>query len=311
MNIYTDINQLPAFKNAVITIGSFDGVHNGHRQIIHQLISAAKKVEGTPVVITFYPHPKKIVGNHQYSIQLLNTLEEKAQLLEACGINHLVVVPFTKEFSEMTATEYISEFLVRSFNPHTIIIGYDHRFGKNRTGDYQLLLKYASEYNYQVIEIPEHILQDITISSSKVRQSIIEGNIPKANSLLGYPYYFSGIVEQGNQLGRTIGFPTANVAVDTANKLIPGEGVYAVRVSFADRDTIHNGMMNIGMRPTIGGNKQVIEVNIFDFDEMIYNKEIKVILIKKIRNEMKFEGLEQLQNQLKADKEKVIMLLAN
>ncbi len=311
MNIYRDITELPLFKNAIITIGTFDGVHNGHRQILNQLIEEANEVDGTPVVITFYPHPKQIVGNDHSSVLVLNTLEEKSALLAEVGIEHLVVVPFTKEFAEQSAEDYIKNFLVRSFKPHTIIIGYDHRFGKNRAGNYELLEVKGQEFNYRVKEIPEHILHNITISSTKIRTQLLEGNISTANELLGYDYFFSGNVITGKQLGRTIGFPTANLAINNESKLIPGNGVYAVTVQIENDKTIFNGMMNIGVRPTFEKTERTIEVNIFDFDSPIYDKQLTVHIKTRLRDEMKFDGIDSLKNQLNRDREMAISHLTN
>ena len=311
MNIYRDITELPLFKNAIITIGTFDGVHNGHRQILNQLIEEANEVDGTPVVITFYPHPKQIVGNDLSSVLVLNTLEEKSALLAEVGIEHLVVVPFTKEFAEQSAEDYIKNFLVRSFKPHTIIIGYDHRFGKNRAGNYELLEVKGQEFNYRVKEIPEHILHNITISSTKIRTQLLEGNISTANELLGYDYFFSGNVITGKQLGRTIGFPTANLAINNESKLIPGNGVYAVTVQIENDKTIFNGMMNIGVRPTFEKTERTIEVNIFDFDSPIYDKQLTVHIKTRLRDEMKFDGIDSLKNQLNRDREMAILYLTN
>ena len=311
MNIYRDITELPLFKNAIITIGTFDGVHNGHRQILNQLIEEANEVDGTPVVITFYPHPKQIVGNDLSSVLVLNTLEEKSALLAEVGIEHLVVVPFTKEFAEQSAEDYIKNFLVRSFKPHTIIIGYDHRFGKNRAGNYELLEVKGQEFNYRVKEIPEHILHNITISSTKIRTQLLEGNISTANELLGYDYFFSGNVITGKQLGRTIGFPTANLAINNESKLIPGNGVYAVTVQIENDKTIFNGMMNIGVRPTFEKTERTIEVNIFDFDSSIYDKQLTVHIKTRLRDEIKFDGIDSLKNQLNKDREMAISHLTN
>ena len=311
MNIYRDITELPLFKNAIITIGTFDGVHNGHRQILNQLIEEANEVDGTPVVITFYPHPKQIVGNDLSSVLVLNTLEEKSALLAEVGIEHLVVVPFTKEFAEQSAEDYIKNFLVRSFKPHTIIIGYDHRFGKNRAGNYELLEVKGQEFNYKVKEIPEHILHNITISSTKIRTQLLEGNISTANELLGYDYFFSGNVITGKQLGRTIGFPTANLAINNESKLIPGNGVYAVTVQIENDKTIFNGMMNIGVRPTFEKTERTIEVNIFDFDSSIYDKQLTVHIKTRLRDEIKFDGIDSLKNQLNKDREMAISQLTN
>ena len=300
MQVYKNIDQLPEFKNAVLTIGTFDGVHLGHVKIIEQLIKEAVAVDGTPVLITFYPHPKRIVVSNKNPLFILSTQEEKYALLKAKGIEHLVVVPFDKEFSEQPAMNYIKDFLVSKFHPTTIIIGYDHRFGKNRAGDFRLLESEAVKYNFAVKEIPEKVLQDVTISSTKIRDALLDGDIKTAASYLGYDYFFSGIVSEGNKLGRTIGYPTANLKIEDEQKLIPANGVYAVLVEW--KDLTLKGMMNIGVRPTVDGLNRVIEVNIFDFDEMIYGETLKVIIKHRLRTEVKFNGLEELKAQLSKDK---------
>lgn len=310
MKVYDNIQKLPAFNNAVITIGSFDGVHRGHQQILAQLQKEAIAVNGTAVVITFFPHPKQIVGKEgkeTHPIQLLNTADEKYALLQAHGIHHIVVVPFDKVFAEQSPEAYISDFLVKHFHPHTIIIGYDHRFGKNREGDYRLLEANAELNKYRVKEIPEHVLRNVTISSTKVRTALLEGDIETAANYLGYQYFFSGTVIMGNQLGRTIGYPTANIHIENREKLVPANGVYAVQVAL-DND-VYGGMMNIGVRPTVDGVNRVIEVNIFDFDEMIYGKSLKITMVKQLRDEIKFAGLDALKVQLASDKKNALGIL--
>lgn len=311
MKVHRDINNLPSFKNAAITIGTFDGVHSGHRQIIDQLKKEASINEGESVIITFDPHPRMILNpkKNQPLIKLLNTLSEKIELLRKQEIDHLVIVPFTLDFSNQSAEEYISDFLVAKFYPTTIIIGYDHRFGKNRTGDYKLLEKYQEKYHFQVKEIPEHVLNHVTISSTKIRAALEEGDIQTANECLGYDYFFEGKVIEGNKLGRTLGYPTANLEIEDVNKLIPADGIYAVNVSigkenendFFEPESFHQGMMSIGYRPTIGDNQKMIEVNIFDFKENIYGRIVRVYVKYFMRKEEKFENLEELKNQISID----------
>ncbi|MFT3912461.1 MAG: bifunctional riboflavin kinase/FAD synthetase [Ferruginibacter sp.] len=303
MNVYKNTEELPVFRNAVITIGTFDGVHLGHMQIIRQLVEEAQKVNGTPVLITFYPHPKQVVTSLKKPIFILNTPEEKYELLHKAGIHNIVVVPFNEAFANQPALSYISDFLVKKFQPHTIIIGYDHRFGKNREGDYKLLEEQASTFGYIVKEIPERILQDVTISSTRIREALLAGDIDTANEFLDYSYFFSGKVIEGNKLGRTIGYPTANLQVQYEEKLIPGNAVYAVDVEIENMSGTYKGMMNIGVRPTVDGTKRVIEVNIFDFDKDIYGSNVRVYLKKRLRGEVKFNGLEELKAQLAKDKE--------
>lgn len=309
MKVYTNISSLPDFRNAVLTIGTFDGVHLGHLQIIRQLIREAEQVKGEPVLITFYPHPKQVVNSVKKPLFILNTPEEKYELLQKAGINNIVVVPFTRAFAEQPAENYIKDFLVDMFHPHTIIIGYDHRFGRNRSGDYHLLEDEAEKFGYMVKEIPEHILQNVTISSTKIREALLSGDIDTANEFLGYHYFFSGVVIEGNKLGRTIGYPTANLQIIDSQKLVPANGVYAVEVHVEGSDPLI-GMMNIGIRPTVDGTTRVIEVNIFDFDEMIYGKTVKVSVRKRLRSEIKFNGLDALKEQLAKDKMDAIAALS-
>jgi riboflavin kinase/FMN adenylyltransferase len=321
MKVHRDINNLPAFKNAAVTIGTFDGVHTGHLQVIHQLKKEAEINNGESVIITFDPHPRMVLSRNQNrpSIQLLTTLSEKTELIARENVDHLVVVPFTLEFSNQTAEEYISDFLVKKFNPTTIIIGYDHRFGNNRTGDYRLLEKYQKEFNYVVKEIPEHVLNHITISSTKIRTSLQKGDLETAKECLGYDYFFEGEVVDGNKLGRTIGYPTANLEIKNKNKLIPENGIYAVTLEIGDYtqndgsafapQSSHKGMMSIGVRPTIEDNRRTIEVNIFDFSNNIYGKIVRVYIKYFLRIEEKFATMEQLKNQIYRDEIKSRNLL--
>lgn len=309
MKVHYDINQLPVFKNAVVTIGTFDGVHTGHQQIINLMLEEARAINGETVIITFHPHPRQVIAAQQTTLFLLNTIQEKISLLEKYGIQHLVVTPFTEEFSLQTAEEYIENFLVRSFHPHTIIIGHDHRFGKSRSGNFELLEQKASTYGYTVKEIPGFMIQNNTISSTIIREALQKGNIDTANECLGYPYFFSGTVVEGNKLGRTIGYPTANLKIEEEKKLVPGNGVYAVQAELHESDgsiTPLQGMMNIGIRPTVEGTNRMIEVNLFDFDREIYGTTLTVHVKKRLRNEQKFTGLDALKEQLAKDKEQAL-----
>lgn len=298
MQIHRNINQIPHFEKAVITIGTFDGVHLGHAQIMHQLVETAKAINGQSVVITFFPHPRNVVSA-DHTIQILTTQEEKYQILENLHVDHLIEVPFDKHFAEQTPEEYITNFLVHNFKPRIIITGYDHRFGKNRAGDYKLLETYGTKHNFSVKEIPAEVLEHITISSTLIREALKSGNVKKAAENLGYAYTLAGVVVEGNKMGRTIGFPTANIQPDNQDKLIPANGVYVVKVQVMNKSYL--GMMNIGIRPTVNGKNRTIEVNIFDFDQDIYGEKIKVSFIDRIRDEKKFDGLDALKNQLKAD----------
>jgi riboflavin kinase / FMN adenylyltransferase len=322
MTVQYQIEALPDFRNAVITIGTFDGVHTGHQQIIKQLTEEAKKINGESVIITFHPHPRKILGASK-EIKLINTIEEKTELLASKGIDHLIVIPFTESFSQQTAEEYIKDFLVEKFHPHTIIIGYDHRFGEGRKGDYHLMEEFSERCNYHLLEIPAYVLNAVSVSSTRIREAIINADISTANELLGYDFFFEGLIVEGNKLGRTIGYPTANLKIINEEKLVPGNGVYAVKLSMVNGEwpmekkspfAIHHslkGMMNIGNRPTINGTAKTIEVNIFDFDADIYGKTIRVYVKKHLRAEQKFSGLDALKEQLAKDKLQAIELLAD
>lgn len=310
MKVYHSIDQIPVFKNAVITIGTFDGVHQGHCSIIRQLVQTASNVGGESVLITFHPHPRQVVAGK--TLYLLNSIDEKMELLESEGVHHLVIIPFTAAFSQMSANEYIENFLIDKFHPHTIIIGYDHRFGKNRTGDFSLLEIYAAKGAFELIEIPEKLIAENTVSSTQIRNALEEGNISKANHLLGYRYNFEGIVVKGNQLGRNLGFPTANLSLICQNKMIPGNGVYAVLVTnLKNPYQTYKGMMNIGVRPTIDGTTRVIEVHLFDFQDDIYGEQLHVEVCEYLRAEVKFAGLPALIEQLQKDKAAAISILAD
>ena len=308
MQIHRDIDNLPAFRNAVITIDTFDGVHMGHRQIIEKLRSEAQKNDGESVIITFHPHPRKVVSSAILGIRLLNTPAEKAELMEQLGIDHLVIVPFSDVFANMSAEEYIEEFLIKKFHPHTIIIGYDHRFGRNREGDIHLLRQLGEAYDFGVEEIPAHEIDHVKVSSTKVREALLRGEAKLAHDLLGYAYPLGGVVVKGDQRGRTIGFPTANVGGIDPGKLLPADGVYAVEVDL--RDGVYKGMLNIGLRPTVEGRDRTVEVNIFDLDRDLYGEPITVRLRHRLRAEVRFSGLDALKAQLLLDRELAEKLLA-
>ena len=303
MTVHQDLKQLPAFKNAVITTGAFDGVHLGHQEIISRMKQIALEIGGETVIVTFHPHPRKVISSIPGEIKQLTSLEERIALLTQSGIDHLVVVNFDYAFSNLTADEYVKTFLFDHFHPHTILVGYDHRFGNGRNGNYELLQKFGTELGFKVEQIHEKIIGDEIVSSTHIRNYLQEHAIEKANALLGYPYLFDGFVVRGNQIGRTIGFPTANLHINNEEKIIPSNGVYAVKVKGKClEDIIYNGMMNIGIRPTVDGQKKVIEVHILDFDQDIYEQNLTVMVYEYIRGEVKFDGLEALKAQLAKDK---------
>jgi riboflavin kinase/FMN adenylyltransferase len=304
MRIFNSIGRLPDFSNTVFTQGTFDGVHLGHQKILKRLKDETEKAGGESVLLTFWPHPRLFLFPEDNELKLLQTLEEKIDELEKAGVDNAVVLPFTREFSQMLPEEFIKDFLVNSLNIHTAIIGYDHRFGRNREGDIQLLKSCQSQYNYKVLEIGPEDIDDITISSTKIRNSLLSGDVDTANAYLGRPYSFSGKVVHGKKLGRTIGFPTANLAINHPNKLIPAIGVYAVQCKVDDR--IFGGMMNIGNNPTVPGKDFSVEVNIFDFSAEIYEKVIEIFVLAKIRDEKKFGNLEELALILQLDKKNAL-----
>jgi riboflavin kinase / FMN adenylyltransferase len=304
MQVHLDINNLPKFNKAIVTIGTFDGVHSGHKKILSQLKLEAIAVGGETVVITFDPHPRTIVGDTS-GVKLLTTLDEKIILLQQQNIDHLVVVNFNDEFANQLADEYVKDFLYKKLQPHTLIIGYDHQFGKGRVGNYKLLNEYANRLGFLVKEIPEQVLHQSTVSSTRVRKSLLQSNILSANQLLGFNYFFEGMVIRGDQLGRTIGYPTANIQLNNNEKLVPGDGVFAVKVTI-DTQVYNNkqfgGMMYIGSRPVVNGKRRVIEVNIFDFDDDIYDQNITTEVISFIRGDMNLSSLDALKTQLAIDK---------
>ena len=309
MKVYYDTDRLPEFRNAVITIGTFDGVHMGHRQVIDKLKTEAGSIGGETVIITFHPHPRKVISSAILGVRLINTLDEKIELLTALGIDHLVVIPFTEAFANQEAESYVEHFLVSKFRPHTIIIGYDHRFGRERKGDYLLLETLAPLFNYHLLEIPKHVLDEISISSTAIREALLHGHIESADKLLGYEFFFTGTVVHGDKLGRELGYPTANIKIDDEEKIIPGNGIYAVYARISDNKVNEfkssprlQGMMSIGFRPTVDGKKRVIEVNLFDFNEEIYGRSIRVYVKKYLREEVKFNSLEELVKQIDQDK---------
>ena len=306
MQVHRSTENLPLFTNAVITIGTFDGVHEGHKKIIDALIREARSVQGEAVIITFHPHPRKIVRPNEH-LQLINTLDEKIELLEKTGIDHLVIVPFNHSFANQTADEYISNFLVAKFRPHTIIIGYDHHFGKDRQGNFMLLAREADQYNYRLLEIPKYILQEVAVSSTQIRQALLNSNIETANKLLGYEFFFEGIVIRGDQLGRKLGYPTANLDYTDFDKIHLGNGVYAAYAE-VDGDR-YKGMLSVGNRPTLQNSNERVEINLFDFDRDIYGENIRVIVKNYLRGQEKYSSLEELTTQLGFDKKNSLLAL--
>lgn len=299
LKIYQSLNEFIPTKKTIVTLGTFDGVHLGHNVILDKICNIAKQENLESVLLTFFPHPRLIVSNDT-EIKMLNTLSEKAILLEEKGIQNFIIHPFDKFFSELFPREFVEQVLIKQLNIQKIIIGYDHKFGKNRAADFNDLIAFGKEFGFEVEEISAKQVDEVSVSSTKIRNSLIEGNISLANAYLGYPYMLSGIVVKGNQLGRTIGFPTANIEISENYKLIPKNGVYIV-TAIVNNQTIF-GMMNIGIKPTLGDNVPTIEVHLLDFSEDIYNQKIQVNVIERLRDEQKFDSFESLKSQLEIDK---------
>lgn len=307
MKIYHGLDDFVRLKYAVVTSGTFDGVHLGHQKILQRLNEVSSRNGGETVVITFWPHPRLVLHPEEDSLKLLNTFEEKAELLKAEGIQHLIRIPFTKEFSQYTSKDFIREILVETIGTRKLVIGYDHRFGHNREGSFEQLKENAPRYGFEVEEIPQQDVDHIGVSSTRIRKALAEGDIETATHFLGRPYCISGRVIMGDKLGRLLGFPTANIEIDTKFKLIPADGIYAVTVQHGHDD--YKAMMYIGNRPTLNGTKRNIEVNIFDFDKEIYGDALVIRFHKLIRADSKFQDLEDLKTQLRHDKADALKIL--
>ncbi|WP_035652922.1 bifunctional riboflavin kinase/FAD synthetase [Flavobacterium sp. ASV13] len=299
MKLFHSINDFHSTKKTILTLGTFDGVHIGHKKILERITQNTENGKYESLVLTFFPHPRMVL-QEKSEIKLLNTIAEKTKLLEATGIENLIIHPFNESFSRLTAEEFVHSILVDQFQIQKIIIGHDHRFGRNRTANIDDLIAFGAEYGFEVEQISAQEIQDVSVSSTKIRKALDEGNMALANDYLGYDYFLSGEVVKGKQLGRTIGFPTANIQIGEDYKLIPKIGVYAVKAIVDQKEVF--GMMNIGFNPTVNGQKQTIEVHLFDFDEDIYGKQIEVSLLKYLREEQKFGSVDLLKEQLNQDK---------
>ena len=308
MKIYHHIDEFAPIKNAVVTIGTFDGVHSGHRKIITRIKELTTASNGETVILTFFPHPRMILHPEDQSIKMINTMDEKAELLEQLGIDHLIITPFSRDFSNQTAEDYIRDVLVKKIGTKKIVIGYDHRFGKDRQGGLHNLQRLAPVFGFEVIEIPEQDIHDVAVSSTRIRKALLNAEIGLANEFLGYPFFISGKVTRGDQIGRQMGYPTANIMVEETYKLIPADGIFAVKVHVDGQE--YRGMGYIGHRPTISGMTRNIEVNIFDFDRDIYTLPIRMEFLQFVRGDIKFESLDQLKEQLGKDKKDVLALFA-
>ena len=306
MKIFHSINDFSSTKKTILTLGTFDGVHIGHKKILKKITQNTENQKYESLVLTFFPHPRMVLQEHS-DIKLLNTIDEKIDLLEKIGIENLVIHPFDEAFSRLTAEEFVSDILVDRFHIQKIIIGHDHRFGRNRTANIDDLIAYGKEYGFEVEQISVQEINDISVSSTKIRSALLEGDMALANDYLGYDYFLTGSIVKGKQLGRTIGFPTANLKTEENYKLIPQNGVYIVK-SIIDGITVF-GMMNIGFNPTVDGQKQTIEIHYFDFNADLYNQKISVSILQRIRSEQKFESVEHLKEQLKKKKKKSLSYL--
>ena len=310
MKIFNDFSLIANIPNPVLTIRTFDGVHIGHQKIIKQLNEEAEKIGGESVLFTFFPHPRMVLSPENHGLKLIQSQEEKLEKLAHIGLQNCIVYPFTEEFSQLTAFEFVRDFLVKQLKVKKLVIGYDHQFGKNREGSISYLKTVSKEFNFDIIEIPAQEIDEVNVSSTKIRDAILKGEIELANEFLGAPFQLSGKVVKGKALGRTIGYPTANIEMNSELKLIPAKGVYAIKVFV--KGGWYGGMLNIGFRPTISEeSNQTIEVHIFDFADNIYGENITVQFLSKWRDEMKFNGVEELKNQLKKDEEIIRHIVAD
>lgn len=307
MKIYHNIDLFQPVSNAVVSVGTFDGVHLGHRQIFSVMNEEARKMDGKTVVVTFFPHPRLVIHPDSKSLKFINNQERKYEIISQCGIDHLIIIPFTREFSHLSSSEFVKRYLMDKIHMKKMVVGYDHHFGKDRLGGFNELRGLGTIHGFEVAEVPAMVINGTPISSTKIRNALVEGNVKLANSLLGYDYSISGKVVFGNRIGRTIGFPTANIEIEDEYKLISAIGVYACKVDYHGR--IFKGMGNIGYRPTIEKGALTIEVNIFDFDQDIYGERITIYFLERIRDEVKFENISALRDQLTRDKARVLEIL--
>jgi riboflavin kinase/FMN adenylyltransferase len=305
VKIHRDLNSFHA-QNPVLTIGTFDGVHLGHRKIIDRLNVLAAQINGESVIFTFDPHPRKVIAPEESNLRLLTTLDEKIELFEKSGIDHLIIYPFTPEFAELSYSEFVEKILVGQIHTEYLVVGYDHKFGKGRQGDFEFLKNCAERFGFHIEKLDVLLMNESNVSSTKIREAIQHGDFETVNSFLGYPFTLHGTVVMGQQLGRKIQFPTANVETSDPDKIVPGYGVFAVRVKV--RGEIYTGMLNIGSRPTVNHNAdhRSIEVNIFDFESDIYDDPIELVFFKKLREEQKFSSIGLLKDQLALDKQSTL-----
>jgi riboflavin kinase / FMN adenylyltransferase len=311
LKVYTDISQFTKVGTSVLTIGTFDGVHKGHQKLIERIKRHAEELGGESVLLTFYPHPRMVLFPHDETLRLLSTQREKIELLERFGLDHLIIYPFSRDFSRLSATEYVRDILVNGIGMKKLVIGYDHQFGRNREGGLDQLREFAPVYDFDVEEIPAQEIDEVAVSSTKIRRALLEGDVSTANNYLGHHYTLTGIVAHGRKLGREIGFPTANIQIPDKTKLIPAEGVYAVNAILGNGQK-KGGMLYIGRLPEFNASDNpTVEVNIFDFNEDIYNQTITIELLAFVRDYIKFGSPQELRMQLEKDKSASIQLIEN
>ena len=308
MKIYNNFSDFVKVPNAIVTIGTFDGVHLGHQAILKDMVKTAKEIGGETVVITFYPHPRQVLNINAANLRFITTQEEKLQLLEKSGVDNVVVVNFTKEFSRVSSEDFIRDYIIEHINPVKLVIGYDHHFGNNRMGDFSLLSEMQNKYNFKVQRIEAHDVENIAVSSTKIRHSLQQGDVNRANALLGYQFSYIGKVVSGNKIGREIGYRTANIEVEREYRLIETSGVYATYVDYEGKE--YKSMTYIGRKPTINNDEiENIEVHLFDFDGDLYDKDIKVRFVARVRGEQKFESLDALKKQIQIDEKNIREIL--
>ncbi len=308
VKVYSSIDEFPGLPHAIVTIGTFDGVHSGHQHIIRRLVELAREEKGETLLLTFFPHPRMVLQPEDNDLKLITTMKEREELLRNYGIDHLIIQPFSREFSRISATEFVRDVLIKKIGTKTLVIGYDHHFGRNREGSYRDLEEMAPIYNFRLEEIPEHVIDHIAVSSTKIRNSLFTGDIRNANTLLGHDFSLSGKVVKGEQFGKTLGFPTANLEIPENYKLIPADGIYAVIIDLEGEK--FKGMLYIGNRPALNGKYRSIEVNIFNLERDIYGKTLKVSLKERIRGDMYFSDIDQLREKMKEDMENATKILS-
>ena len=309
MKVYRKLSEFKPQSKSIVTVGTFDGVHIGHQKLLSTINNIAQVENGESILLTFSPHPRLILFPEDNDLKLLTTLDERIERLQKTGLDHLIIHPFTKDFSRITASEYVSDILVKHLGVDKLVIGYDHHFGRNREGNLEYLKKVSSDFNFDVVEIPAQEIDAVNVSSTKIRKALLEGDVDRANEFLGYEYGIDGTVVKGNKIGRTMGFPTANIKPLDKYKLVPGSGVYAVL--FRIDDVWYKGMANIGTRPTVTDSpKSVIEVNVLNFDGDLYDKKVRVVFVRRLRDEVKFENMASLTKQMENDADNTKVALA-